>query len=231
MEWNTNIMKDIPMTGSPFYPEIQLDYNTSQHSTTGKSPFLVEKGWNALLPVYNLKKIILTIHPTAKDFHVMWNRECETAERCIALVQEYKKQSHDNTNKEPDFREGDQVLIDREKFSGGKTDRRILYETPSVPSGFVQSFPPNSFNRFPSRNKSHTPQDIVEVEDFPGPVKKIMKAGKIRLNVKDHRQYLVRLKNQTADKDRWLAEDAIPNGEILLRGFRVSWRSEKSHQL
>ncbi|MBW0473361.1 hypothetical protein O181_013076 [Austropuccinia psidii MF-1] len=27
-------------------PEVQLAYNTSQHSTAGKSPTLVEKGWN-----------------------------------------------------------------------------------------------------------------------------------------------------------------------------------------
>ncbi|MBW0512203.1 hypothetical protein O181_051918 [Austropuccinia psidii MF-1] len=32
-------------------PAVQLAYNTGQHSTTGKSPSLVEKGWNPLLPV------------------------------------------------------------------------------------------------------------------------------------------------------------------------------------
>ncbi|MBW0503057.1 hypothetical protein O181_042772 [Austropuccinia psidii MF-1] len=42
-------------------PTVQLAYNTSQHSTTGKSPSLVEKGWNPLLPVDHLKKDILTI--------------------------------------------------------------------------------------------------------------------------------------------------------------------------
>ncbi|MBW0472043.1 hypothetical protein O181_011758 [Austropuccinia psidii MF-1] len=39
-------------------PAVQLAYNTSQHSTTGKSPSLVEKGWNPLLPVDHLKKNI-----------------------------------------------------------------------------------------------------------------------------------------------------------------------------
>ncbi|MBW0519489.1 hypothetical protein O181_059204 [Austropuccinia psidii MF-1] len=37
-------------------PEVQLAYNTSQSFTTGKSPSLVEKGWNPLLPVDHLKK-------------------------------------------------------------------------------------------------------------------------------------------------------------------------------
>ncbi|MBW0461408.1 hypothetical protein O181_001123 [Austropuccinia psidii MF-1] len=49
-------------------PAVQLAYKTSQHSTTGKSPSLVEKGWKPLLPVDHLKKKLLTIHPTAKDF-------------------------------------------------------------------------------------------------------------------------------------------------------------------
>ncbi|MBW0485610.1 hypothetical protein O181_025325 [Austropuccinia psidii MF-1] len=65
-------------------PAVQLAYNTSQHSTTGKTHALVEKGWNPLLPVDHLKKNILTIHPTAKDFHEIWKRTCDTADKCIA---------------------------------------------------------------------------------------------------------------------------------------------------
>ncbi|MBW0550608.1 hypothetical protein O181_090323 [Austropuccinia psidii MF-1] len=63
---------------------VQLAYNTSQHSSTGKTPAVVEKGWNALLPVDHLQKNLLTIHPTAKDFHDMWKRACDTAAKCIA---------------------------------------------------------------------------------------------------------------------------------------------------
>ncbi|MBW0462386.1 hypothetical protein O181_002101 [Austropuccinia psidii MF-1] len=55
-------------------PEIQLSYNTSLHSTTGRSPSLVENGWNTLLPVNNFKKNIITVHPTAKDINDMWKR-------------------------------------------------------------------------------------------------------------------------------------------------------------
>ncbi|MBW0522939.1 hypothetical protein O181_062654 [Austropuccinia psidii MF-1] len=60
-------------------PEVQLAYNTRQHSTTGKSPSLVEKGLNPLFPVDQLKKNLLAIHPTAKDFHEMWKKACDTA--------------------------------------------------------------------------------------------------------------------------------------------------------
>ncbi|MBW0525223.1 hypothetical protein O181_064938 [Austropuccinia psidii MF-1] len=52
-------------------PAVQLAYNTSQQSTTGKTPALIEKGWNPFLPVDPLKKNLLIIHPTAKDLHDM----------------------------------------------------------------------------------------------------------------------------------------------------------------
>ncbi|MBW0470589.1 hypothetical protein O181_010304 [Austropuccinia psidii MF-1] len=60
-------------------PVVQLAYKTSQHSTTGKSPLLVEKGQIPLLPVDHLKKNLVNIHPTSKDFHYMWKGACDTA--------------------------------------------------------------------------------------------------------------------------------------------------------
>ncbi|MBW0526761.1 hypothetical protein O181_066476 [Austropuccinia psidii MF-1] len=65
-------------------PEVELAYNTNQHSTTGKKPALVGKGWNPISPVDHLKKNLLTIHPTAKDFHKMWKKACDTTAKCIA---------------------------------------------------------------------------------------------------------------------------------------------------
>ncbi|MBW0471830.1 hypothetical protein O181_011545 [Austropuccinia psidii MF-1] len=76
-------------------PAFQLAYNTSQHSTTGKSPSLVEKGWHLLLPVDYLKKNLLTIHPTAKELHEMWKRACDTVSKCIADSKYYNKQRYD----------------------------------------------------------------------------------------------------------------------------------------
>ncbi|MBW0495131.1 hypothetical protein O181_034846 [Austropuccinia psidii MF-1] len=76
-------------------PEAQLAYSTSQHSTTGKTPSLVEKGWNPLFTVDHLKKNHLTIHPTAKDFHDMWKKACDTTSKCIAEAKEYNKNRWD----------------------------------------------------------------------------------------------------------------------------------------
>ncbi|MBW0466458.1 hypothetical protein O181_006173 [Austropuccinia psidii MF-1] len=106
-------------------PAVQLAYNTSQHSTKGKSPSLVEKGWNPLLPVDHLKKNLLTIHPTAKDFHDLWKRACDTAARCIAEPKEYNKQRWDKSHMEPDFKDGEQVLVSTINFNNLKGPKKM----------------------------------------------------------------------------------------------------------
>ncbi|MBW0552158.1 hypothetical protein O181_091873 [Austropuccinia psidii MF-1] len=230
----------------------------SQNSATGKIPALVEKGWNPLLPVDHLKNNLLTIHPTAKDFHDMWKRACDTAARFIAEVKEYNKQTWAKTHIEPDFKEGDQVLVCtlnfnnlkgpkkmRDSFVGPFTIIKLIGKNsvevklteefsrkhPVFPVSLVKPYFQAEEDKFPSRKKNPTPPEIVEVEDSPGPVKRIIKAGKIRLIGKDQRQYLVRFKNQKADKDKWLEKDAIPEGNLHLKRFRASRRTEQSHQL
>ncbi|MBW0576004.1 hypothetical protein O181_115719 [Austropuccinia psidii MF-1] len=238
-------------------PAVQLPYNTSQHSTTGKTPALVGKGWNALLPVDHLKKNLLTIHPTAKDIHEMWKMACDTAAKCIAEAKDYNKQRWDKSHMEPDFKEGDQVLVStlnfnnlkgtkkmRDSFVGPFTIIKLIGKNavevklseefsrqhPVFPVSLVKPYFQTEEDKFTSRNKTLTPTEIVEVEDSHGPVKRNINARKIRLNGKDQRQYLVRFKNKTADKDKWLPEDAIPDANLHLRIFRASRRTEKSHQ-
>ncbi|MBW0547879.1 hypothetical protein O181_087594 [Austropuccinia psidii MF-1] len=59
---------------------------------------------------------------------------------------------------------------------------------PVFPVGLVNPYFQTEEDKFPSRKKSPTPPEIVEVEDSPGPVKKIIKARKISFNGKDQRQ-------------------------------------------
>ncbi|MBW0477411.1 hypothetical protein O181_017126 [Austropuccinia psidii MF-1] len=154
---------------------------------------------------------------------------------------------------EPDFKEGDQVLVStlnfnnlkgpkkmRESFVGPFTIIKLIGKNavevrlsekfpgkhPLFPVSWVKPYFQTGEDKSPSRNRTYTPQDIVEVEDSPGPVKNIIKARKIRLNGEYQRQYSVRLKNQTADKDKWLAQDAIPGGNPHLTRFRASRRAE-----
>ncbi|MBW0534297.1 hypothetical protein O181_074012 [Austropuccinia psidii MF-1] len=213
-------------------PAVHLTHNTSKHSTSGKTPALVKKVWNPLFPVDHLKKNLPTIHPTAKDFDEMTKRACDTAAKCIAEAKGYNKQRWDISHMEPDFSEGDQVLVLTLNFNNLKWPKKMRdsFETPSISSEFSKAILPHRGGQITLQEEEPTPPEIVEVEDSPAPVKKIRKARKIRLNGKDQRQYLFRLKNKTADKDKWLAEDAIQDGNLHLRRFRASRRTEKSHQ-
>ncbi|MBW0534071.1 hypothetical protein O181_073786 [Austropuccinia psidii MF-1] len=138
---------------------------------------------------------------------------------------------------EPDFKEGDQVLVSTLNFNNLKGPQRMR-DSFVGPFTIIKLIGKNSvevklteeFSRKHPVFPNPTSPEIVEMEDSPGPLKKIIKARKIRLNGKDQRQYLVRFKNQTADKDKWLAEDAIPDGNLHLRRFRPSKRNEQSNQ-
>ncbi|MBW0475851.1 hypothetical protein O181_015566 [Austropuccinia psidii MF-1] len=200
---------------------------------------MVEKGWNPEFPVDHLKKSLLNIHPTAKDFHDMWKRACDTAAKFIAEEKEYNNQRWDKSHIEPYFKEGDQVLVSTLNFNNLKGPKKMtdsfvgtstIIKLIGKNGVLVKPYFQTEEDKFPSRKKSPTPPKIVEVEDSAGPVENIIKARKIRLNGKDQRQYLVRFKIQTADKDKWLAENAIPDGNLHLRRFRASRRTEQSHQ-
>ncbi|MBW0580827.1 hypothetical protein O181_120542 [Austropuccinia psidii MF-1] len=135
---------------------------------------------------------------------------------------------------EPEFKEGAQVLVStlnfnnlkgpkkmRDSFLGpftiikliGKNEVQVKLteefsrKHPVFPVSLVKPYFQTGEDKFPSRRKNPTPPDIVEVEDS---------------------QDL--FKHQTADKDKWLAEDAIPDGNLHLRRFRASRRTEQSHQ-
>ncbi|MBW0493502.1 hypothetical protein O181_033217 [Austropuccinia psidii MF-1] len=216
--------------------------------------------WVKLLPeVHWLKtqKNLLTIHPTAKDFHDMWKRTCATAARAIAEAKEYNKQRWDKSQIKSDFIEGDQVLVStlnlnrlkgpkkmRNFFLGPftiiklvgknslevKLTEEVSRKHPVFPVSLVKPYFQPEEDMFPSRKENPTLPEIGEVDGSPGHLKVIIKARNIRLNGKDQRHYLVRFKNQTADTEKWLAEDAIPDGNLHLSRFRACRRIEKSHQ-
>ncbi|MBW0582423.1 hypothetical protein O181_122138, partial [Austropuccinia psidii MF-1] len=51
-----------------FIPALELAYKTSIHYSAGKTPAMLEKGWNPRLPYDTLKKDLVDIHPTASSF-------------------------------------------------------------------------------------------------------------------------------------------------------------------
>ncbi|MBW0494347.1 hypothetical protein O181_034062 [Austropuccinia psidii MF-1] len=106
------------------------------------------------------------------------------------------------------------IKLRRKNIVEVKLTEEFSRKHPVFPVSLVKPYFQKEEDKLPSRKKNPTPPEIVEAEYFPGPVKTIIKARKIRLNGRDQRQYLVRFKNKTSEKDKWLAEDAIPDGNL-----------------
>ncbi|MBW0512019.1 hypothetical protein O181_051734 [Austropuccinia psidii MF-1] len=62
---------------------LELAYITSIHSSTGKTPEMLEKGWNPRLPSDTLEKDLVDIHPTASSFKLMLDKARHHANRCV----------------------------------------------------------------------------------------------------------------------------------------------------
>ncbi|MBW0512239.1 hypothetical protein O181_051954 [Austropuccinia psidii MF-1] len=141
----------------------------------------------------------------------MWKRECDTDAKCIAEAKEYNKQRYGKTHMGPDFKEGDQVLVSTLNFNNLKGQQKMKdsfvgpftiieligkiavevrlteefsRKCPVFPVSLVKPYVQMGEDRFPSRNKIYNPQDIVEVENSPWSVKNIIKARKIRDNIR-----------------------------------------------
>ncbi|MBW0519815.1 hypothetical protein O181_059530 [Austropuccinia psidii MF-1] len=71
-----------------------------------------------------------------------------------------------------------------------KLTEQFSRKHPVFPVSLVKLYNQKEEDRFFSRKKNPTIPEIVEMEDSPGPEKKIAKARKIRLNGKDQRRYL-----------------------------------------
>ncbi|MBW0508378.1 hypothetical protein O181_048093 [Austropuccinia psidii MF-1] len=68
-----------------------------------------------------------------------------------------------------------------------KLTEEFLRKHPVFPVSLVKQYFQIEEDKFPSRKKNTTSSEIVEVEDSPAPVKKIIEARRIILNGKDQR--------------------------------------------
>ena len=171
------------------------------------------------------------------------------AAQCVQEAVEYNKTRWDKNHKEPEFKIGDKVLLSTVNFNnlGGNKKLKPAFVGPFTIKSLhgqnaVEVILSEELSRkhpvFPvSLIKPYSIRDITE-EATPEPiplaetpksdqlrVHKILKDKKERVNGKDVRLYLVRYKNQSADKDEWLQENNIPDGPIHLRSYRASKRT------
>ncbi|MBW0539420.1 hypothetical protein O181_079135 [Austropuccinia psidii MF-1] len=108
-----------------FIPALELAYITSIHSSTGKTPAMLEKGWNPRLPSHTLKKDLVDIHPTASSFKLMLDKSTHHANRCMQDSFKYAKERLDKSHKPPDFKIGDLILVSTLNFNNIKGPKKL----------------------------------------------------------------------------------------------------------
>ncbi|MBW0578316.1 hypothetical protein O181_118031 [Austropuccinia psidii MF-1] len=106
-------------------PALELAYKTSIHYSTGKTPAMLEKGWNQRLPYDTLKKDLVDIHPTASSFKIMLDKARHHANRCMQDSVKYERERWDESHKPPDFKIGDLFLVSTLNFNNIKGPKKL----------------------------------------------------------------------------------------------------------
>ncbi|MBW0510829.1 hypothetical protein O181_050544 [Austropuccinia psidii MF-1] len=224
-------------------PALELAYEKSIHFSTGKTPAMLEKGWNPRLPYDTLKKNLVDICPTASRFKIIHDKARHHASECMQDSFKYAKQRWDKSHKPPDFEVGNFFLVSTPNFNNIKGPKKLKYsfegsfmikalhgpnavqleltgevmnKCPTFPVGLLKPYSSSENNLFPLRNKP--PLEIPPQEEREeNKVVKVLKERRTR--DKREREYLVRCRNP-AQEDEWLLEKDITNAEKLLRKFR-----------
>ncbi|MBW0578783.1 hypothetical protein O181_118498 [Austropuccinia psidii MF-1] len=106
-------------------PELELAYKTSIHASTGKTPAMLEKGWNPKLPVDTLRKDFVDIHPNASSFELLLDKVRHHANQSMNDSFEYAKQKWDKIHKSPEFKVGDLILVSTLNFNDIKGSKKL----------------------------------------------------------------------------------------------------------
>ncbi|MBW0524213.1 hypothetical protein O181_063928 [Austropuccinia psidii MF-1] len=106
-------------------PALELSYKTSIHSSTGKTPAMLEKVWNPILPYDTLKKDLVDIHPTESSFKLMLDKARHHANRCMQHSFKYAKERWDKIHKPPELKIGDLVLLSTLNFNNIKGPKKL----------------------------------------------------------------------------------------------------------
>ncbi|MBW0542360.1 hypothetical protein O181_082075 [Austropuccinia psidii MF-1] len=154
----------------------------------------------------------------------------------------YGKQKWDKSQKIPDFKVGDLVLVSTLNFNNMKGPKKIEdsyvgpfvivalqgtneaqvefsgeleNKNPTFPVSLIKPYQPADKELFPLRNPA--PLNVPPVEQNEDKkIKKVIK--KRRLRGKNQREYLVRYRNPVHEYE-WLAKSEIPDSGKLLRKF------------
>ncbi|MBW0528351.1 hypothetical protein O181_068066 [Austropuccinia psidii MF-1] len=108
-------------------PDLELAYKESIPFSTGKTPAMLEKGWNTRLSYDTLKKDLVYIHPKASSFKSMLDKAIHHANRYMKDSFKYEKERWYKIHKQPDFKIGDLVLVSTRNFNNIKGPKKFKY--------------------------------------------------------------------------------------------------------
>ncbi|MBW0517360.1 hypothetical protein O181_057075 [Austropuccinia psidii MF-1] len=104
---------------------LELAYKMSIHASTGKTPAMLESGWNPKLSVDNLKEDLVDINPTASIFKLFLDKVKNHANQSMNDSFEYVKQKLDKGHKTQEFKVGDLILVSTLSFNNIKGPNKL----------------------------------------------------------------------------------------------------------
>ncbi|MBW0508192.1 hypothetical protein O181_047907 [Austropuccinia psidii MF-1] len=206
-------------------PEYKWAYETSVHSSTGKTRAMLEKGWNPRLPTDTLRKDLIEIHPTDSSFRIMLYKVKYHAKQIMNDTFDYAKQKWDKSpNKIKDSYLGPFVIAALHGTNAVQVEFSCELENkhPTFPVSLIKPYQPTYKEFFPLRDL--TPLTVPPVEHSEDKkIKKVIKER--RLRGKNQTEYLFGYRNPVHE-DEWVAESEIPDSDNLLRGVRHERRPQ-----
>ncbi|MBW0574740.1 hypothetical protein O181_114455 [Austropuccinia psidii MF-1] len=106
-------------------PALELAYKTSIYASTGKTPEMLEKGWNPKLPVDTLKKYLFDVNPTASSVKLLLDKVRHNANQSMNDAFEYAKQKWYKSHKTPEFKVGDLILVSTMNLDNIKVPKKF----------------------------------------------------------------------------------------------------------
>ncbi|MBW0483970.1 hypothetical protein O181_023685 [Austropuccinia psidii MF-1] len=106
-------------------PALEMAYEISSQSSTGKTPARLEKAGNPRLSYDTFKKDLVDIHSTESSFKMIPDKGRHHANRFTQDSFKYAKERWDQSNKPPNFKIGDLVLVSIVNFNNSKGPKKL----------------------------------------------------------------------------------------------------------